>query len=183
MGGIGEDKGGVKWRLERDCLQGINVEFPTCERKKIEKTHTKENNHSHKTIFMWFGNLPTSTELQEFHYYQGGKYKMRLQFFTLSEDDNNNHKKNPNHQKTVFTSYAQESQQATKRAKNLREFELEKKKREKIKKEVRKKVIDTEMSRGERRENIEEEREINIFLRKEEKEYKIKVTVNIKYGN
>ena len=65
----------------------------------------------------------------------------------------------------------------------MREFELEKKKREKIKKEVRKKVIDTEMSRGERRENIEEEREINIFLRKEEKEYKIKVTVNIKYGN
>ena len=65
----------------------------------------------------------------------------------------------------------------------MREFELKKKKREKIKKEVRKKVIDTEMSRGERRENIEEEREINIFLRKEEKEYKIKVTVNIKYGN
>ena len=91
--------------------------------------------------------------------------------------------KNPNHQKTVFTSYAQDSQQATKRAKNLREFELKKKKREKIKKEVRKKVIDTEMSRGERRENIEEEREINIFLRKEEKEYKLKVIVNIKYGN
>ena len=39
------------------------------------------------------------------------------------------------------------------------------------------------MSRGERRENIEEEREINIFLRKEEKEYKLKVIVNIKYGN
>ena len=65
----------------------------------------------------------------------------------------------------------------------LREFELEEKKREQIKKEVRKKVIDTEMSRGERRENIEEEREINIFLRKEEKEYKLKVIVNIKYGN
>ena len=65
----------------------------------------------------------------------------------------------------------------------MREFELKKKKREKIKKEVRKKVIDTEMSRGERRENIEEEREINIFLRKEEKEYKLKVIVNIKYGN
>ena len=65
----------------------------------------------------------------------------------------------------------------------MREFELEKKKREKIKKEVRKKVIDTEMSRGERRENIEEEREINIFLRKKEKEYKLKVIVNIKYGN
>ena len=65
----------------------------------------------------------------------------------------------------------------------MREFELKKKKREKIKKEVRKKVIDTEMSRGERRENIEEEREINIFLRKEEKEFKLKVIVNIKYEN
>ena len=39
------------------------------------------------------------------------------------------------------------------------------------------------MSRGERRDNIEEEREINIFLRKKEKEYKLKVIVNIKYGN
>ena len=25
----------------------------------------------HKTIFTWFGNLPTSTELQGFYYYQG----------------------------------------------------------------------------------------------------------------
>ena len=25
----------------------------------------------HKTIFTWFGNLPTFTELQGFHYYQG----------------------------------------------------------------------------------------------------------------
>ena len=30
----------------------------------------KKNNHTHKTVFMWFGNLPTSTELQGFHYYQ-----------------------------------------------------------------------------------------------------------------
>ena len=36
--------------------------------KQIEKTHAKENNHTHKTIFTWFGNLPTSTELQGFHY-------------------------------------------------------------------------------------------------------------------
>ena len=34
----------------------------------MEKTHAKENNHTHKTIFTWFGNLPTSTELQGFHY-------------------------------------------------------------------------------------------------------------------
>ena len=31
--------------------------------KKIEKTHIKENNHTYKTIFTWFDNLPTSTEL------------------------------------------------------------------------------------------------------------------------
>ena len=38
------------------------------ETKQIEKTHVKENNHTHTTIFTWFGNLPTSTELQGFHY-------------------------------------------------------------------------------------------------------------------
>ena len=38
------------------------------ETKQIEKTHVKENNHTHKTIFTWFGNLSTSTELQGFHY-------------------------------------------------------------------------------------------------------------------
>ena len=31
----------------------------------------KKNNHTHKIIFTWFGNMPTSTELQGFHYYQG----------------------------------------------------------------------------------------------------------------
>ena len=41
------------------------------ETKQIEKTHAKENNHTHKTIFTWFGNLPTSMELQGFYYYQG----------------------------------------------------------------------------------------------------------------
>jgi len=45
--------------------------------KKIEKTHAKENNHTHKTIFTWFSNLSTSMELQGFHYYQG-KHKVRL---------------------------------------------------------------------------------------------------------
>ena len=56
--------------------------------KRIEKTHAKEkkNNHSHKTIFTWFGNLPTSTELQGFHYYQGRteSTKLRLQYPFLS---------------------------------------------------------------------------------------------------
>ena len=37
----------------------------------LKKTHAKEKNHTHKTIFTWFNNLPTSTELQGFHYYQG----------------------------------------------------------------------------------------------------------------
>ena len=40
----------------------------------------------HKTIFTWFGNLPTSTKLQGFHYYQGKKYKVRLQYFSLSQE-------------------------------------------------------------------------------------------------
>ena len=39
--------------------------------KKIEKRkRQKKNNHTHKTIFTWFGNLPMSTELQRFHYYK-----------------------------------------------------------------------------------------------------------------
>ena len=38
--------------------------------KQIKKIHAKENNHTYKTIFTWFGNLLTSTELQGFHYYQ-----------------------------------------------------------------------------------------------------------------
>ena len=48
----------------REFNQNLNL----WETKQIEKTHAKENNHTHKTIFTWFGNLPTSTELQRFHY-------------------------------------------------------------------------------------------------------------------
>ena len=40
------------------------------ETKKIKKTHAKEKNHPHKTIFTWFDNFSMSTELQGFHYYQ-----------------------------------------------------------------------------------------------------------------
>ena len=36
--------------------------------KTNRENHAKENNHTHKTIFIWFGNLPISTELQGFHY-------------------------------------------------------------------------------------------------------------------
>ena len=64
----------------------------------------------------------------------------------------------------------------------MREFELEEKKREQIKKEVRKKVIDTEMG-GEEEESIEKkekEREINI-LRKEEREWNKKLIFFIRF--
>ena len=46
-------------------------EIPKLMRNKIEKRHVKKNNHTYKTVFMWFGNLFTSTELQRFYYYQG----------------------------------------------------------------------------------------------------------------
>ena len=60
--------------------------------KKIEKTHAKENNYMHKTIFTWFDNLPTSTELQGFHYYQGKIKSAAIVFFfflSLKKHDNN----------------------------------------------------------------------------------------------
>ena len=41
----------------------------------------KKNNHTHKTIFMRFGNLPTFTELQGFHYYQEKIQSVAIQFF------------------------------------------------------------------------------------------------------
>ena len=60
------------------AVGGLNVGWGDCgefnqnlnlwETKQIEKTHVKENNYTHKTIFTWFGNLPTSTKLQGFHY-------------------------------------------------------------------------------------------------------------------
>ena len=49
----------------------FNRNFKPVRNKKIEKTkRQKKNNHTHKTVFTWFGNLPTSTELQGFHYYK-----------------------------------------------------------------------------------------------------------------
>ena len=67
--------------------------------KKIEKTHVKESNQMHNTIFMWFGNLPMSTELQEFRHYQGKiQYTVRLQFFSFIKTRQPTHNNNPNHQ-------------------------------------------------------------------------------------
>jgi len=60
-------------------------------RNKIEKTHVKKknkNNHTHKTVFTWFGNLPTSTKLQRFHYYQGKIQNTAVQFFSLRKKKN-----------------------------------------------------------------------------------------------
>ena len=63
---------------------------------------------------MWFDNLPTSTELQGFYYYQGKNTKVATVQFSHTQ---------PRQQqtlitKTVFsTSYAQDLQWTTKRAK------------------------------------------------------------------
>ena len=45
----------------------------------------KKKNHTHKTVFMWFENFPTSTELQGFHYYQE-KIQVRQYSFSLSQN-------------------------------------------------------------------------------------------------
>ena len=75
------------------------TEYPTFEKqKKIEKTHAKKDNHTYKTIFMWFGNLPTSTELQGFHYYQG-----RIQRTTCSYNIFSLSKTQHQHSKTLIT--------------------------------------------------------------------------------
>ena len=43
----------------------------TYEKQNKEKhmPKKKKKNHTHKIVFTWFSNLPTSTELQGFHYY------------------------------------------------------------------------------------------------------------------
>ena len=49
----------------------FNRNFKHVRNKKIEKRkRQKKNNHMHKTVFTRFGNLPTSTELQGFHYHK-----------------------------------------------------------------------------------------------------------------
>ena len=82
-------------------MQGINPNSQPMrdkkKKKKIEKTHAKENNHMHKTIFTWFGNLPTSTELQGFHYYQE-----RIQVVATVFSDSQKHGNNTHH-KTLIT--------------------------------------------------------------------------------
>ena len=52
----------------------------------------------HKTVFTWFNNLPISTELQGFHYYQEKYTSAVVEFFSLSKP----HRQNPNHQNCIF---------------------------------------------------------------------------------
>ena len=48
---------------------GNLTKIPIYEKQNKQRKHMpKKNNHTHMTIFTWFGNLPTSTELQGFHY-------------------------------------------------------------------------------------------------------------------
>ena len=70
---------------------------------------SKKNNHMHKTIFMSFGNLPTSMMLQGFHYYQGKIQSAAIQFFLSQKLQ-----RQTLITKIAFsTSYAQDSQCAT----------------------------------------------------------------------
>ena len=55
----------------------------------------------HKIIFTWFGNLPTSMELQGLHYYQGKIQKCDYNFSSLSKNTATT-QQNPNH-KIVFS--------------------------------------------------------------------------------
>ena len=63
---------------------------------------------THKTVFTWFGNLPTSMELQEFHYSHGKIQSVAVQFFSLKNDI-----KTLISKITIFISYAQDSQWTT----------------------------------------------------------------------
>ena len=44
----------------------------------------KKNNHTHKTVFTWFDNLPTSTELQDFTIIKE-KIQVRQYSFSFSQ--------------------------------------------------------------------------------------------------
>ena len=69
----------------------IYIYIYTYRERERERKHTlKKNNHMHKTIFTWFGNLPTSTKLQGFYYYQGKIQSAATMFFSLSRNTTNN---------------------------------------------------------------------------------------------
>ena len=57
---------------------------------KIEKNIRQRKIITHKTVFIWFGNLPMSTELQGFHYSQGKIQSAIVHFFSLKTTSNPN---------------------------------------------------------------------------------------------
>ena len=59
------------WNSLFMMLKGIKPNSQLVINKKQRKHTPKKNNHVHKTVFTWFDNLPTSTKLQGYHYYQG----------------------------------------------------------------------------------------------------------------
>ena len=92
-------------QLPTYCCREFDQNLNLWETKNRENTRQRKKNHTHKTIFTWFGNLPTSTELQGFHYYQGRiqSTKLRLQYLFLSPSRIRQPQptilKNPNHSK------------------------------------------------------------------------------------
>ena len=71
-----------------------------------ENTRQRKNNHTHKTIFTWFGNLPTFTELQGFHYYQG-KYNSAQEHSQETQFPIHPNSFSPTRQEnTILSSYA-----------------------------------------------------------------------------
>ena len=57
----------------------------------------KKNNHTHKIVFTWFGNLPTSMKLQGYHYYQGRIQSTSVGYniFSISKTQPPHHTKKP----------------------------------------------------------------------------------------
>ena len=77
---------------------GICTKFLDLWDAKIEKNIHERKIITHKTVFTWFGNLPMSTELQGFHYFQGKNTECGSTiFFSLKKG----HKK-PNLQNNSF---------------------------------------------------------------------------------
>ena len=87
-------------RLWREICRELNRNSETYEKQNRENTRQTKNNHTHKIVFTWFGNLSTSTELQGFHYYQGKKIQSAVVQFFLSLSKTTT--TNPNHQSCVF---------------------------------------------------------------------------------
>ena len=63
-------------------MKEIYTKFPDLlDAKKEKNMRKKKKKKSYKTIFMWFGNLPMSTELQRFHYFKGKIQDVAVQFY------------------------------------------------------------------------------------------------------